>query len=95
MGGGEAVLEGELENLKAVLDKPQDYLSVEPRRLRLSAMNVVLDEGSTESAADVDLAVIDLKGSMPGHRAFILARVARSDLPPAPSMNYYDAMRYL
>ena len=58
-------------------------------------MNVVLEETSTESGAEIDFAVIELKGSMPVHRAFILARVARSDLPPAPSMNYYEAMRYL
>jgi len=95
MGGGEAVLEGELETLKAVLDKPQDYLSIEPRHLRINSMNVVLDETSSESGSEVDFAVIELKGPLPTHRAFILARVARADLPPAQSMNYYEAMRYL
>jgi len=95
MGGGEAVLEGELETLKAVLDKPQDYLSIEPRHLRINSMNVVLDETSSESGSEVDFAVIELKGPLPTHRAFILGRVARADLPPAQSMNYYEAMRYL
>jgi len=95
IGGGEAVLEGELETLKGVLDKPQDYLSIEQRHLRISSMNVVLDETSTESGSEVDFAVIELKGPLPAHRAFILARVGRADLPPAQSMNYYDAMRYL
>lgn len=47
MGGGEAVLEGELETLKSVLDNPERYLSIEPRRIRLSSMNVVLDETDT------------------------------------------------
>jgi hypothetical protein len=95
LGGSEDVLEGELESLKAVLDRPQDHLSVEPRRLRLSTMNVVLDEGSTESGADVDFAVIELKGSPPVRRAFIVAHIERSELPPPQSMNFYEAMRYL
>ncbi|MGV0952017.1 MAG: hypothetical protein ACOYB3_15205 [Azonexus sp.] len=95
VGGGEEVLEGELESLKRVLDNPQDYLSIEPKHLRISSMNVVLDETSTESGAEVDFAVIELKGSLPARRAFILARLARADLPPAQSMNYYEAMRYL
>jgi hypothetical protein len=95
MGGGETVLEGELETLKGVLDNPQDYLSIEPKRLRVNSMNVVLDETSTESGAEIDFAVIKLKGSLPAHRAFILASIARADLPPAQSMNYQEAMRYL
>ena len=95
IGGGESVLEWELENLKAVLDNPQDYLSIEPRRLRLSAMNVMLDEGSTDSGADVDLAVIELKGSPPVRRAFIIARIERNELPPPKSLDYHQAMRYL
>jgi hypothetical protein len=95
LGGGEEVLEGELETLKRTLENPQDYLSIEPKHLRVSSMNVVLDETSTESGAEVDFAVIELKGATPGRRAFILARLARADLPPAQSMNYHEAMRYL
>jgi hypothetical protein len=95
MGGGEALLESELETLKSVLDNPQDYLSIEPRRIRLSSMNVVLDETRTESGAEVDFAVIELKGPMPQRRAFIIGRLARTELPPPKSMNYHDAMRYL
>jgi hypothetical protein len=95
MGGGEAALEGELETLKSVLDNPRDYLSIEPRRIRLSSMNVVLDETRTESGAEVDFAVIELKGAMPQRRAFVIGRLARAELPPPKSMNYHDAMRYL
>ena len=95
MGGGEAILENDLETLKRVLANPQDYLSIEPKHLRVSSMNVVLGETSTDSAAEIDFAVIELKGAMPAYRAFILARLARADLPPAQSMNYYEAMRYL
>jgi hypothetical protein len=57
IGGSESALEAELECLKAVLENPQRYLHIEPRRLRLSPMNVVLDESSTDPAADVDFAV--------------------------------------
>ena len=95
MGGGEAVMEGELETLKSVLDKPQDYLSIEPRRIRLSSMNVVLDETNTDSGADVDFSVVELKGAMPQRRAFVIGRLARTELPPPQSMNYQEAMRYL
>jgi hypothetical protein len=95
MGGGETVLEGELETLKSVLDNPQCYLSIEPRRIRLSSMNVVLDETDTVSGAEVDFSVIDLKGATPHYRAFVIGRLGRSELPPPPAINYHDAMRYL
>jgi hypothetical protein len=95
MGGGEAALEGEIETLKGVLDNPQNYLSIEPRHLRVSTMNVVLDDASTDSGADVDFAVIELKGAISQHRAFVIARLARTELPPPQSMNYHEAMRYL
>ena len=95
MGGGEALLEGELETLKGILDNPQDYLSIEPMRLRVSSMNVVLDETSTESGAEVDFAVIELKGTTPQQRAFVIASLTRTELPPPKTMNYHDAMRYL
>jgi hypothetical protein len=95
MGGGEAVLEGELDTLKNVLDNPQHYLSIEPRRIRLSSMNVVLDETNTASGAEVDFSVIELKGQTPQYRAFVIGRLKRSELPPPPAMNYHDALRYL
>ncbi|EXI86265.1 MAG: hypothetical protein AW11_03042 [Candidatus Accumulibacter regalis] len=95
MGGSESVLEAELECLKALLDNPQRYLHVEPRHLRLSKMNVVLDEASTEAAADVDFCFAELRGSPPMQRAFVLARVARSEVPPPQTINFADASRYL
>ena len=78
MGGGEAVLDSELETLKSVLDNPQDYLSIEPRRIRLSSMNVVLDGTNTESGSEVDFAVIELTGPLPQSRAFVSGTLARS-----------------
>lgn len=95
LGGSESVLEAELECLKSVLDHPQRYLHIEPRRLRLSPMNVMLDETSTDPAADVDFAVAELSGSPPMRRAFVLARVARTELPSPQKINFDDVTRYL
>lgn len=93
MGGCEEQLAGELETLQAVLDRPQDYLAISPLRLRLNTMNVLV--GESETGTDIDFAVVDLKGQTPVRRAFVIARVARSDMPPPQSLNYYEAMRYL
>lgn len=95
IGGTESALEAELESLTTVLNNPQRYLNFEPRRLRLSTMNLVVDENSTERAADIDFAVVELSGSQLVHRAFILARVARAELPPPRTLNIDDAARYL
>jgi len=95
LGGSDSVLEAELETLKAVLDNPQRYLHFEPTRLRLNTMNVLLDENSSERAADVDFAVAELSGANPLRRAFVLARVARAELPPPKKLDFDHAARYL
>ena len=95
LGGSDSVLESELETLKAVLDNPQRYLHSESTHLRLNTMNVLLDENSTEPAADVDFAVVELSGANPVRRAFILARVARTELPPPKKLDFDHAARYL
>jgi hypothetical protein len=95
IGGGESLLASELECLQAVLGNPQRYLCFEAKRLRLNTMNVLLDEHSTDKAADIDFAVVDLKGNPPMRRAFVLARVARAELPPPKKVNFDDAARYL
>ena len=95
LGGSDSVLESELETLKAVLDNPQRYLHSESTHLRLNTMNVLLDDNSTEPAADVDFAVVELSGANPVRRAFILARVARTELPPPKKLDFDHAARYL
>lgn len=95
LGGGDSVLDAELDCLTDVLGNPQRYLHFDSKHLRLNRMNLVLDESSTEAAADVDFAVAELTGSTPMSRAFILARVPRAELPPAKKMNFDDAARYL
>jgi hypothetical protein len=91
----ESSLESEFETLKTVLDNPQDYLSIEPVHLCLSPLNLVLDDGNSETAAGIDFAVITLKRAKPLSRAFIVARVERSDMPPPQKMDLQEASRYL
>lgn len=95
IGGSESVLEMEFDCLQAVLNNPQRYLHFEPRRLRLNTMNVVLEESSTDRVADVDFAVAELSGTPPIRRAFVLASVARAELPPPQKINFDNAARYL
>jgi hypothetical protein len=95
LGGGDSILEAELECLVDVLGNPQRYIHFDSKHLRLNRMNLVLDEGSTEAGADVNFSVAELTGSIPMTRAFILARVPRAELPPAKKMNFDDASRYL
>jgi hypothetical protein len=95
IGGGQAVLESELETLKSVLGAPQRYLHFSTQSLRLDPMNVVLDETSTDPAATVDFALAELSGTPPVRRAFVLARVARTELPPPQKINFDNAARYL
>ena len=95
LGGSESVLEVELECLKTVLENPQRCLQIEPRRLRLDPMNVVLDPASTDPAAEVDFSIAELRGFPPMRRAFVLARIARSELPPVQKIDFDDVTRYL
>ncbi|SBT10741.1 conserved hypothetical protein [Candidatus Propionivibrio aalborgensis] len=95
IGGGESVLEAELECLKEVLGKPESYLRFEPTRLRLSPMNVMLEETSTATAADVEFVIVELSGATPQRRAITLERVARTELPPPQKLNFDHAARYL
>ena len=95
IGGGETALEGELECLQAVLENPGRYLRIEQKQLRLTTMNVVTEKTSTEMAAEVDFAIAELTGAQKVRRAFVLARVARSELPSPAKINFDDAARYL
>lgn len=95
LGGSESVLESEIETLISVLNAPQKVLNFEAKRLRLDTMNVVRDARSNELAADVDFSVAELSGTPPVRRAFVVARVARDELPPPQKINFDDAARFL
>lgn len=95
LGGTGDMLEAELDGLKAVLEKPDRYLCFTPRQLQLDTMNVVVDQPGTDTASSVEFSVVELMGSPPIQRAFILARVARSELPPPKKIDLDAAARYL
>jgi hypothetical protein len=68
---------------------------MEPRQVRVNALNVVSEQGSAEEAAEVDFHIADLTGAPTVRRAFVLARVARAELPLPQKINFDDAARYL
>jgi len=94
MGSAQTTLEAELEVLRAVLENPQRYLCIEARQLRLSTLNIVVDTTSSDVAADINFSLAQLTGEPRLQRAFVLGRIARSELP-AVKMNFADAERYL
>lgn len=95
IGSSETALVGELDCLIAVLANPQNYLRIVPRHLRLSTMNIVINEASDEAGADIDFAVVEAGAGATVQRAFIIARIARGDLPPPKAVNYRDALLYI
>lgn len=95
MGGSDAILENELESLMAVLNNPEEHLRFKSKQLRLDAMNTVLEESAADEAATVNFSVAELHGTPPISRAFVLARVARTELPPPQTINFSDAARFL
>lgn len=95
LGGNESLLEFELDCLKEVLENPARYLRIEAKQLHLDAMNVVSETSNGQAAAEVDFAVAELSGASTARRAFVLGRVARSELPKMQKINFDDAARYL
>ncbi len=95
IGGSESALEAEFACLTEVLGHPERYLHVEQKQLRLNTMNVVADKASTDPAAEVDFAIADLAGAQAVRRAFVVASVARGEVPSTPKINFDDAARLL
>lgn len=94
VGDSMSALEMELACLQEVLANPQRYLRVEQKSVRLNTMNVLIDEASTEHAADIDFCLADLRGASPRQRAFVLLRCARAEAP-ARLINFDAAARSL
>ena len=95
IGNNENLLESEFDCLQKVLSSPESTLHFEPHKLRLNTMNVVLDDSSTDRINDVQFSIAETKGTPPIRRAFVLARVARSEIPPPQKPNFDNAARYL
>jgi hypothetical protein len=94
IGSPQSAMDAELETLREVLANPQRYIVVEQRQLRLSTMNVILDQSSTDVASDVVFSLAQLSGVPQLQRAFVLARFSRAELP-LMKMNFEEAQRYL
>jgi hypothetical protein len=94
IGSSQSALDAELECLREVLEHPGRYIRFERKQLRLSTLNVVLDETSTDVASDVVFSLAVLEGVPKVQRAFVMGRSARSELPDM-KMNFDDAARYL
>lgn len=95
IGSSESALEAELDCVIQVLANPQRYLRVEQRELRLNSMNVIVGADETGPAADVQFSVAELGGALPRQRAFVVVRVARSELPAGQGINFDLAARCL
>lgn len=95
IGGSASALEAELDCLMQVLQSPQRYLRVEQRELRLTTMNVIAGADDAGPAAEVKFSVAELGGALPRKRAFVIVRVARSDVPAEQGLDFDLAARCL
>ncbi len=90
----EDALERALDHLCEVYAQPAPHFYLATRRLRLDRMNVVVEDGSAQAGAELEVHTARIPTSPPRTRAFSLVRFARSDLLPAKSM-YDEANRLL
>lgn len=93
-GSAQAVLENELECLREVLNDPERYIRFEPRRIRLSTLNVVVEESATEVASDVVFTMAALSGIPKVQRAFVIGHLARAEMPKV-KLDIANAERFL
>lgn len=75
----------ELDVICDVLSHPERHTNVEMKRVRLNAMNVVIDASATPNDGEIVFPLARVPASPLGERAFSLVRFARSDLVPLPS----------
>lgn len=94
IGSTQSILDGELACLAEVLAQPERYVRVEQRQMRISTLNVVLDEKSTDVASDIVFSLAELSGVPQMRRAFVLARFARAELPEQ-RLDFENAERFL
>ena len=94
LGSSQSLLEYELECLCKVLEGTDQYIRFERTQLRLSTLNVVLDQTSTDVASDVVFTMAVLSGVPRVKRAFVVGRLDRSELP-AVKLDIANAERFL
>ena len=90
----ENCLSDELETLCQVFGQPEQYIKVERKTMKLSSMNVVLDDTCQDAVSEIDFSLVTLSGTHSGLRVFVLAHVVRSDVPEV-HINLAEAERYL
>jgi hypothetical protein len=86
-------LQRELQLICDVLADPASHLDVMRKRLRLNAMNVVIEENDPVPAEEIEFRLARLPAGPGAWRAFALVRFARCDLLPPASMQ--DEARHL
>ncbi|HNI73017.1 MAG TPA: hypothetical protein PLX65_05745 [Accumulibacter sp.] len=70
-------------------------MSIAQHRLHLNATNIVVDDPIDSNAAGVDFSLAEFKGTSSRRRAFVLARVARGEVPAPRRIDFDDAARFL
>lgn len=76
-GDRAGALERQFDAICHALTHAHEAFSIDTRRIRLSKMNVILTDGSTEPADDLDLPTAHAAGDPPLVRTFLLVRYAR------------------
>ncbi len=94
LGSPQSSLEKELECLCEVLQHPERYVCIAAKKLRLSTMNVVINEDEGGASAEVSFSPANLQGVPPVQQAFVLAIFSRDQLPSARA-GLEAAERYL
>lgn len=79
-------LERHLEMICSVLSSPDSHFRVQKRTFLLDRMNVVVKDGDTRPAQEIELQMGRLPASPDAMRAFSMVRFRRGDLPPARDM---------
>jgi hypothetical protein len=90
LGGGVQGIDAKLEIVRDALLEATQSIRIEPQRIRLDAVNTVLDEGA-ESGAAIEFLQITTKEF---RRAFVGVHVRRADVP-AGGLAFADAERTL
>lgn len=94
LGPEEGALDRQLECLAEVLADAGACFSIEQRRLRLSAMNVLVDADNAGPAHEIDLLTAHVPGDPPLVRSIALVRFARGDML-SPTVLLEEAERLL
>jgi hypothetical protein len=94
LGSRAEAVEQQLGAIIDVFGEPSRLIRVTQRALRVNQMNLIVDEGSDEPAANVTLELAYLPMQPPETRAVEIVRIARRDLPPAGTA-LDDAVRWV